>query len=171
MSKDKLNRYERAFRYVRDIAQQHCESYTQFCLRTDVLVEAIKKAAKYDELNKIYHKYETMESADLNAERLENQYKFGLEVLKLSEENQESNHTLSECVKMWEDRGWKVDEDGYFKTINFIKGDRGICFDIDEKYYFTFRTSLKYNSFDIDVELHNLIHKTIKALEKNNETK
>ena len=45
----KLHRYDRAFRYVRNIAQPHCESYTQFCLRTDVLVEAINKAKKYDE--------------------------------------------------------------------------------------------------------------------------
>lgn len=48
----RLHRYDRAFRYVRNLAQQHCESYTQFCLRTDVLVEAISKAKKYDELIK-----------------------------------------------------------------------------------------------------------------------
>lgn len=48
----KMHRYKRAFRYVRNIAQQHCESYTQFCLRTDVLVEAINKAELYDEKEK-----------------------------------------------------------------------------------------------------------------------
>ena len=57
MSKDKLNRYERAFRYVRNIAQPHCEDYTDFCLRTDVLVEAIQKAEKYDELQKLLTEY------------------------------------------------------------------------------------------------------------------
>ena len=81
-------------------------------------------------------------------------------------EKHKENPNLSECIKEWEKRGWKVDEDGYFKTITFIKGDRGICFDIEEKYYFTFQPSLETNSFDIDVELHNLIHKTLKALEE-----
>ena len=45
----RLHRYDRAYRYVRNIAQPHCESYTQFCLRTDVLIEAINKAKKYDD--------------------------------------------------------------------------------------------------------------------------
>lgn len=57
MSKDKLNRYERAFRYIRNMAQPHCEDYTDFCLRTDVLVEAIRKAEKYDELQKLLTEY------------------------------------------------------------------------------------------------------------------
>lgn len=77
--------------------------------------------------------------------------------------------TLEEVKKEWEEKGWKIDEDGYFKTITFIKGDRGIKFDIEGKYYFTFQPEADHNSFDIDIEFHTLIHKTLKALEVENE--
>lgn len=74
--------------------------------------------------------------------------------------------TLEQVKKMWEENGWKVSEDGYFETITFIKGEKGIEFDIKDKTYFTFQKELEHNSFDIDCKLHALITKTIKALEK-----
>lgn len=77
--------------------------------------------------------------------------------------------TLEEVKKEWGEKGWKIDEDAFFKTITFIKGDRGIEFDIEEKSYFTFQPEADHNSFDIDIEFHTLIHKTLKALEVENE--
>lgn len=72
---------------------------------------------------------------------------------------------LEEVKKEWEEKGWKIDEDEFFKSITFIKGDRGIKFDVEGKYYFTFQPEVDHNSFDIDIEFHTLIHKTLKALE------
>ena len=54
MEKKKLDRYERAYRYVRNMAQQNCVEYTELCLRTDVIVEAIRKAQKYDKLKEAF---------------------------------------------------------------------------------------------------------------------
>ena len=75
------------------------------------------------------------------------------------------NPTFEEVKKEWKEKGWKIDEDEYFKTITFIKGDRGIEFNIEEKYYFTFQPTPEHNSFNIDIEFHALICKTLKALE------
>lgn len=113
--------------------------------------------------------FRNLAQAHNSVEELKRYYKSNAVAIEI-EINEQTNTSFEECIKEWEKRGWKVDEDGYFKTITFIKGDRGICFDIEEKYYFTFQPSLETNSFDIDVELHNLIHKTLKALEvKKNE--
>lgn len=78
----------------------------------------------------------------------------------------EKVYTLEEVKKMWEEDGWKVSEDGYFNTITFITDEKGVDFDIKDKTYFTFQKELEHNSFDIDYKLHDLITKTIKALEK-----
>lgn len=72
--------------------------------------------------------------------------------------------TLEQVKKMWKENGWKVSEDGYFNTITFIKGEKGIEFDIKGKTYFTFQKELELNSFDIDCKIHDLITKTFKAL-------
>lgn len=82
---------------------------------------------------------------------------------------QENQLTLEEVKKEWGEKGWKINEDWYFKTITFIKGDRGIEFNIEEKSYFTFQAEVGYNSFNIDIEFHTLIHKTLKALEVEDE--
>lgn len=79
--------------------------------------------------------------------------------------DQTKTPTLEEVKKEWEEKGWKIDEDGFFKSITFIKGDRGIEFNTEEKSYFTFQPNADHNSFNIDIEFHALIHKTLKALE------
>lgn len=85
---------------------------------------------------------------------------------KLQEKEKEQVYTLEQVKKMWEEDGWKVSEDGYFNTITFMTDEKGIDFDIKDKTYFTFQKELDHNSFDIDYKLHDLITKTIKALEK-----
>jgi hypothetical protein len=80
--------------------------------------------------------------------------------------------TFDECIKMWEDRGFEVKENTdhnllfrHHKEDNVVEiFKRGLSY----MYYPYFDDG---TILSIPYELHNLIHKTLKALENNNETK
>ena len=80
--------------------------------------------------------------------------------------------TLSECIKEWEEREFEVRENtDHHLLFRHHKEDNVVeIFKRDLSYMF-------YQWFDdgtqlsIPFDLHNLIHKTLKALENNNETK
>ena len=86
IEKERLDRYERAYRYVRNMAQQNCEDYTELCLRTDVVVEAIRKAQKYDKLE---------EEKDIEYESLKETVDEGQEIIsELKEENKKLKNAI-----------------------------------------------------------------------------
>ena len=71
--------------------------------------------------------------------------------------------TFDECIKKWEERGWKVwykDGNGFDLHKSLLER---ISIYIPEQSYFSTVT--------LSFELHNLLTKTLKALENNNETK
>lgn len=70
--------------------------------------------------------------------------------------------TLDECIKEWEERGWSCRKNEYYNWFLFTKGYDEICFDYKRINYEC------ENTFKIDLELHNLIGKTLKALEVTN---
>lgn len=74
--------------------------------------------------------------------------------------DQQSISTFSECIKEWEERGWTSFESKSFGWFIVEKDCKKIIFDWNEINYSCAR------EFDIDLELHNLIHKTLKALEE-----
>lgn len=77
---------------------------------------------------------------------------------------------LSECIKEWEDRGFVVVNNSlnylyirnYDKNIKVLFGKFELSYKVEDFYE---------DSLVVSYELHNLICKTLKALENNNETK
>lgn len=116
-------------------------------------------------LDKFFNDIVKNKEPDFNKESAYNDLKLITDVIYELKEK-EPVYTLEEVKKEWEEKGWKVSEDEYFNTITFIKDEKGIEFDIKDKKYFTFQKELEHNSFDIDCKLHELITKTLKAIEK-----
>lgn len=77
---------------------------------------------------------------------------------------EKDNPTLSECIKEWEDRGWTSFKSKSFGWFIVEKDCKKIIFDWNEINYSCAK------EFDIDLELHNLINKTLKALEVEDES-
>ena len=71
--------------------------------------------------------------------------------------------TLSECIKEWEDRGWTYSKSKPFNWFIVEKNYKKIIFDGYEVNYSCAK------EFDIDLELNDLITKTLKALEVEND--
>lgn len=67
--------------------------------------------------------------------------------------------TLSDCIKEWESRGWTYSKSKPFNWLIVEKNYKKIIFDGDEINYSCAK------EFDIDLELNDLITKTLKALE------
>ena len=68
-----MNKYEEAYKITsnltpRDLLDKKVRE------AVDLVKEACDKAKKYDEINRVYLKNEVMESADINAERLQQLY-------------------------------------------------------------------------------------------------
>lgn len=80
------------------------------------------------------------------------------------------NPTFNECIKEWEERGWKVIDKEQTK-LYLIKPNYS-CYTYPTTYYISFYTR-KENQFStncsIDKELLDLLSKTLKALESYNE--
>lgn len=123
------------------------------------LITACRKADLYDELQSILEEYnvthEILREVLLTGQMFRNQ------------------PTLSECVKEWKDRGYIVESEKITNGIYIYKNNK-----LKTKIVFIRKTKLKTKIkttcrfFCIaDYELLNLIHKTLKALENNNETK
>ena len=84
------------------------------------------------------------------------------------QKQQQSNPTLSDCIKEWEDRGYIVESEKITNGIYIYKNNK-----LKTKIVFIRKTKLKTKIkttcrlFCIaDYELLNLIHKTLKALEE-----
>ena len=81
------------------------------------------------------------------------------EIYRLKEiEKQQSNPTLDECIKEWEALGWKVwykDENGFDLHKSLL--ERITIYAPEQSYYSTETLTLKE---------HNLLSKTLKALEE-----
>ena len=77
--------------------------------------------------------------------------------------DRQSNPTLSECIKEWEDRGWTVDELKQFPVIKIWKLNKEQRV-VDNIYVFN-KTLKSKLDFDADYETLNLLTKTLKALE------
>lgn len=96
---------------------------------------------------------------------IKTRYPILYDTIKYLEEYQKtlSNPTLDDCIKEWEERGWRWHMDKIcIKLIN--KEDE----DIDIHMWLSDKTYAKaYKEFYqyITLEEHNLIHKTLKALE------
>lgn len=81
-------------------------------------------------------------------------------------DKQNKNPTLSECIKEWEDRGFEVRVNSihYLFLINYDKNIKVLF----RKFELSYKVEDFYDDEDscvISYELHNLIHKTLKALE------
>ena len=77
-----MNKYQEALHFLsleEDCNDTECKEYSikKMCHKyssINILQEAINKANKYDELQKVYFKNEPMESADLNGAKLQELY-------------------------------------------------------------------------------------------------
>lgn len=87
-------------------------------------------------------------------------------------EKHKENPTLSECIKEWESRGYEVRENTEFHIL--------FRHTVNDNVVEIFKSNLSYMSYQyyddrtilsIPFDLHNLIHKTLKALEVENECK
>jgi hypothetical protein len=78
-----------------------------------------------------------------------------------------SQPTLSECIKEWEEREWTVDELKQFPVIKIWKLNQEQCV-VDNIYIFN-KTLTSKIDFDADYETLNLLTKTLKALEVEDE--
>ena len=82
--------------------------------------------------------------------------------------DQQSNPTFSECIKEWEEKGFEVENT--YRYLSFRSIDLNIDITIDKKVRDVQICVCHYNyAQTISFDLHNLIHKTIKALEVENE--
>ena len=77
--------------------------------------------------------------------------------------------TLSDCIKEWEEKGFKVENND--KRISFENKKENTVIYVDKKIKEVQICVFHYNyAQNISFDLHNLIHKTLKALEvQNNE--
>ena len=75
--------------------------------------------------------------------------------------------TLSDCIKEWEEKGWTVDELKQFPIIKIWKLNKEQRF-VDNIYIFS-KTLKSKIDFDADYETLNLLTKTLKALEVEDE--
>ena len=70
-----MNKYQEALDNIKNMGDK--DLYNERHLKwAEILQEAIDKANKYDELQKVYFKNEPMESANLNARKLQELYYF-----------------------------------------------------------------------------------------------
>ena len=101
-------------------------------------------------------------STEIN--KIKKQYKIIQELI-----NQQSNPTFKECIKEWEERGWTVSELKQFPVIKIWKLNQkqGV---VDNIYIFN-KTLTSKIDFDADYETLNLLTKTLKALEVENNAK
>lgn len=77
---------------------------------------------------------------------------------------QQSNSTLSECIKEWEDRGFVYENND--KRIYFANEKENILIYIQKELKDVTISVYHYNyAQTISFDLYNLIHKTLKALE------
>lgn len=85
--------------------------------------------------------------------------------------DQQSNPTLLECIKEWEDRGYLcfLSKEPKLLDISNLEEYSVIKIGLENKHYIKV-DSVLYSSFvPITFEEHNLIHKTLKALEVEDE--
>lgn len=107
-----------------------------------------------DELRSLVH-------SELDGTRMLNEH---LEYCDTLQEliNQQSNPTLSECIKEWESRGWTWNKKYTFFVLK--------KFNQEQHYYdnlYIYRDEKKIQSdFTITFDLIPLIHKTLKAMEE-----
>lgn len=75
--------------------------------------------------------------------------------------------TLDECIREWEERGWTKSKGALsvYNWIYFTKGEAEITFYLDT---ITYHCDCNYE-LNIDIDLHNLIGKTLKAMEVEND--
>lgn len=77
--------------------------------------------------------------------------------------------TLDECIKIWENNGWTIVEKE--QTILYLIKPNHTCYTYPTNYYISFyiRNEIQFSTnCSINVELLNLLYKTLKALEVKN---
>ena len=74
---------------------------------------------------------------------------------------QQSNPTFSECIKEWEERGWKVEEREGAIQIDYMKFGR-----ISEIYIYKALKEVRILYENLHYEEFHLLSKTLKALEE-----
>ena len=80
--------------------------------------------------------------------------------------DQQSNPTLSECIKEWNEKGFDVDVYALEIVIyNYSSVDKEED-EIEISIYLDKKTIFYVNDVELSFDLHNLIHKTLKALEE-----
>ena len=80
---------------------------------------------------------------------------------KLEESEQQLNYTLSKCIKEWEERGFIVNNNDFYI---FLHHEQHCVSMVIEKKEMKYHTYYGY----ISLELSELLHKTLKALEVEN---
>ena len=84
-------------------------------------------------------------------------------------EKHKENPTFEECIKEWEERGWTVDELKQFPIIKIWKLNKEQNV-VDNIYIYPKKLNSQID-FYANSETLNLLTKTLKALEMENETK
>lgn len=84
---------------------------------------------------------------------------------------EKDNPTLSECIKKWEDRGWEVEKTSIYMSLKCFSNHKPdnychIFINIISKVFFAeLIEKNKKQALVIGIDLLDLIHKTLKALE------
>lgn len=118
----------------------------------------IKSQQALNELRVLVH-------SELDGTRMLDEYLKHCDILQKLVDKQ-SNPTLSECIKEWEDRDFEVVDNSinYLYVRNYNKNIKVLF----RKFELSYKVEDFYDDEDslvVSYELHNLIHKTLKALE------
>jgi hypothetical protein len=77
-------------------------------------------------------------------------------------EKHKENPSFSDCIKEWKKRGWEYCYDDYYNWHCFTNKKENDTISIDSKNNEYWTSEMTF----IDIELNNLIQKTLKALEE-----